>query len=38
MGTITYDAEHSQLVKTYIKGLNKVAPKDILQLDPLPPR
>ena len=38
MGTITFDAEHSQLVKTYIKGLNNVAPKDILQLDPLPPR
>ena len=37
IGTITFDAEKNQLVKTYDKGLDKVAPKDILQLDELQP-
>ncbi len=32
MGTISFDAENKRLVKTYIEGLNLVAPKDYLDL------
>lgn len=31
-GSITFDEKNSTLVKTYIKGLSKEAPKDVLQL------
>lgn len=34
LGTISFDSEHNQLVKTYIEGLNLVAPTDRLDLDP----
>jgi hypothetical protein len=33
MGTISFDKQHSQLVKTYKEGLDLVAPTDTLDLD-----
>lgn len=35
MGSITFDETEGQLVKTYTKGLNREAPKDILELERL---
>lgn len=36
IGSISFDEEGSRLVKTYIKGLSKEAPREYLKLDPLP--
>jgi hypothetical protein len=33
MGTITYDPENRRIVKTYSKGLSRVAPQEFLDLD-----
>jgi hypothetical protein len=33
-GSITFDKDNSRLVKTYIKGLSREAPKEYLELDP----
>lgn len=35
IGSISYDIKGKQLVKTYIKGLSKVAPKSYLKLQPI---
>ena len=32
MGGVSYDAKKKRIIRTYRKGLNKVAPQDILQL------
>ena len=37
IGNITFDEANHRLVKTYIKGLSKEAPKDYLDLDVLEP-
>jgi len=34
MGSITFDKENNRLVKTYLKGLSREAPKEFLDLDP----
>jgi hypothetical protein len=34
MGSITFDKENNRLVKTYIKGLSREAPKEFPDLDP----
>lgn len=34
MGSITFDEENNRLVKTYLKGLSREAPKEFLDLDP----
>ncbi len=36
IGSITFDEHGSRIVKTYIKGLNREAPKEYLELDPMP--
>lgn len=35
IGSISFDKRGNRLVKTYLKGLNRVAPKSYLKLDPI---